>query len=427
MLARLDLRGPTADLRALPARGAARDDVVAREVAAIIEAVRTRGDAAVRDLTREHDGADLPDPRVPLDDLDGALRSLTGPLRDALAFAHDQIRAWHEAQRPSELELARGGVRLRERVVPVARAGCYVPGGRAAYPSTVLMTAVPARVAGVGEVVCCVPPDRDGSVPAVTLAAAALAGVDTVLRIGGAQAIAALALGTGTIPAVDVVVGPGNAYVTEAKRQLVGVVGIDGLAGPSELAVVAAPGADARLVAADLLAQAEHGPGGAAYLVTWDPDLVDAVEAALDAQLVDARRAELARATLGAGGHAVLVDGPEAAIEVTNALAPEHLELHCEDPEALLPLVRNAGAVFCGSFAPAAVGDYVAGVNHVLPTGGTARFASALRVDDFLKHVHVVSLDAEGLAALAPHVAALACAEGLDAHARSVQLRERRP
>jgi histidinol dehydrogenase len=425
MLARHDLRGSTADPRALPIAGA-RDDEVARVVQGIIDAVRDRGDAAVRELTRRLDGPDLASPAVEPAELDAALASLSPALRAALELAHEQIRAWHEVQRPAALEHTSRGVRVRDLVVPVARAGCYVPGGRAAYPSTVLMTVVPARVAGVGEVVCCIPPDPEGRVPTVTLAAAALAGADEVLRIGGAQAVAALALGTERIRRVDVVVGPGNAYVTEAKRQLVGVVGIDGLAGPSELAVVAGPGADPDLVAADLLAQAEHGPGGSALLVTWDPDLAARVDAALATQLADAPRADLARETLRTGGRAVLVDGPEQAIEVTNAVAPEHLELHVADPEALVPLVRNAGAVFCGPFSPAAVGDYVAGVNHVLPTGGTARFASALRVDDFLKHVHVVSLDADTLAALAPHVTELACAEGLDAHARSVQIREGR-
>jgi len=427
MLARLDLRGFTGDLRAVLPRPTARGDDVAGAVGEILTAVRERGDDAVRELTRRFDGVDLPDPVVPMGDVDAALRELDPDLRAALEFARDQIEAWHEVQRPSELRHERAGVSVQERVVPVSRAGCYVPGGRAAYPSTVLMTAVPARVAGVPDVVCCVPAGPDGRVADVTLAAAAIAGVDAVYRIGGAQAVAALAFGTETLRPVDVVVGPGNAYVTEAKRQLAGVVGMDSLAGPSELAVVADGDADARLVAADVLAQAEHGPGGRAFLVTWDATLADRVDAALREQLVGAARRELAAGTLAEGGHAVIVDGPDAAIAVTNAIAPEHLELHGADAESLVGRVRNAGAVFCGAFAPAAVGDYVAGVNHVLPTGGTARFASALRVDHFLKRVHVVRIDRAGLSTIAPYVTALACAEGLDAHARSVRMREDGP
>jgi histidinol dehydrogenase len=314
-------------------------------------------------------------------------------------------------------------VLLRELVVPVDRAGLYVPGGRASYPSTVLMTAIPARVAGVPEIALCVPPDPDGRVPAVTLAAAALAGVDEVYRVGGAQAIAALAYGTETIRPVDVIVGPGNMYVTAAKREVAGIVGIESLAGPSELVVVADDTADPAMVAADLVAQAEHGPDGAAILVTWDEVVADAVDEAVAKLTADApRRAEI-DATLTSGGRAVLVDTPAMAVEAANAIAPEHLELITADPEALLPLVRNAGAVFCGPWSPAVVGDYVAGVNHVLPTARTARFASALRVDTFRKHVHVVTLDQAALARVAPYVQAFADMEGLDAHGRSVQLR----
>ncbi len=286
------------------------------------------------------------------------------------------------------------------------------------------MTAIPARVAGVAELVLCVPPAADGRVARVTLAAAALVGVDAVYRVGGAQAIAAMAYGTESVPAVDVIVGPGNAYVATAKREVAGVVGIESFAGPSEVVVVADGSAPAAFAAADLLAQAEHGPGGSAVLVTWDIDVADAVDAALDDLLGDApRRAEI-DATLRAGGRTIIVDDPAAAIDAVNVIAPEHLELITEDPDALLPLVRNAGAVFCGLWAPAAIGDYVAGVNHVLPTARTARFASALRVDTFRKHVHVVHASEEGLATVAPHVAAIAEAEGLAAHAASVALRQ---
>jgi histidinol dehydrogenase len=426
MLARLDLRGSDAAARSAVgrARAARGGDEVGATVREIVAAVRERGDDALRELTRSLDGAEIDELAIATDTVEAALEALDPDLRVALEFARDQIVAWHEAQREREAHHERAGIRVREMIVPVDRAGCYVPGGRAAYPSTVLMTALPARVAGVPEVVLCVPPAPDGRVAGVTLAAAALAGVDRVYRVGGAQAIAALAYGTASILPVDMVVGPGNAYVTEAKRQLVGQVGIDSLAGPSELVVVADEAADARFVAADLLAQAEHGPGGRAVLVTWSETCAGAVEDALEKLLAGAPRRADAEATLRGGGSVVLVDDAPAALDVANAIAPEHLELQCAGANDLVRLVRNAGAVFCGAYAPAAIGDYVAGVNHVLPTGGTARFSSALRVATFQKHVHVVEVDRASMIRLAPYVSALASAEGLPAHAQSVELRE---
>jgi histidinol dehydrogenase len=288
------------------------------------------------------------------------------------------------------------------------------------------MTAIPARVAGVPHIALCVPPDRDGRVPPATLAAAALVGVDKVYRVGGAQAIAAFAYGTETIRPVDVIVGPGNVYVTLAKREVAGVVGIESLAGPSELVVVADSTAAPELVAADLLAQAEHGPDGAAVLVTWDERVADAVDNAIEELAASTLRRAEVDDTLASGGKTVLVDGPDAAIAAANTIAPEHLELMTADPEELLPQVRNAGAVFCGPWSPAVVGDYVAGVNHVLPTARTARFASALRVDTFRKHIHAVTFDEAALARVTPYVQAFAEAEGLDAHRRSVELRSAR-
>ena len=389
----------------------------------ILGEVRARGDDALRELTERFDGCRIGELRVPSDDLRRALDEAPTEFRAALDYARDEITAYHQAQVGDGVRVERHGVLLRELVVPVDRAGLYVPGGRAAYPSTVLMTAIPARVAGVPELALCVPPDRDGAVPAATLAAAALVGVDEVYRVGGAQAIAALAYGTKSIRPVDIVVGPGNLYVTLAKREVAGVVGIESLSGPSELVVVADAAADPALVAADLLAQAEHGPDGAAVLVTWDERVADAVDEAIATLLVDApRRAEI-ESTLSSGGRAILVDGPEAAVEAANTIAPEHLELMTADPEALVTQVRNAGAVFCGPWSPAAVGDYVAGVNHVLPTARTARYASALRVDTYHKHVHVVTLDRAALARVTPYVRAFAEVEGLDAHGRSVTLR----
>jgi len=423
MLSLVDVRAGSADLRALRRTNPSTDHLTAT-VRGLIDDVRTRGDVALRELTERFDGCALETPLVPAEDVEGALDRIDPDVRMALEFARDQILAWHEAQREREAKHERSGIEVRELVLPVDRAGCYVPGGRASYPSSVLMTAVPARVAGVPEVVVTVPPDRYGRVADVTLAAARLAGVDAVYRVGGAQAIAALAFGTETIAPVDVVVGPGNAYVAEAKRQVSGVVGIDSIAGSSELAVVADDTVDPVLVAADLLAQAEHGPGGAAILVTWVPAVVDAVETALDVLLASSSRREDAAATLTTGGQAVLVDGPEQALEATNAIAPEHLQLMCADAELLVPLVRHAGAVFVGESASAVIGDYVAGVNHVLPTGGTARFSSALRVSDFQKHVHIVSVDRSALHRVAPYAIVLAEAEGLDAHAQAMRVRE---
>ncbi|HEX2737282.1 MAG TPA: histidinol dehydrogenase [Acidimicrobiia bacterium] len=425
MLSRLDLRafnGDTAALASLLARPGGDDEPVAA-VREIIAAVRERGDAALRELTARFDGCAIDDLRVSGGEMDAALDGVSAEFGAALRYARAEITAYHEAQRGPEVRVERDGVTLRELVVPVDRAGLYVPGGRAAYPSTVLMTAIPAQVAGVREIALCVPPDRDGHIAAPTLAAAALVGITEVYRVGGAQAIAAMAYGTDTIRAVDVIVGPGNVYVALAKREVAGVVGIESMAGPSELVVVADDTASADNVAADLLAQAEHGPDGAAVLVTWSETVVDAVDRAIDTLLATAGRRDDIEATLGSGGRAILVDGPDAAMRVANVIAPEHLELMTVDPDALVLLVRNAGAVFCGPWAPAVVGDYVAGVNHVLPTARTARFASALRVDDFRKHVHVVDVDEAALHRIAPHIAAFAAVEGLDAHARAVAMR----
>jgi histidinol dehydrogenase len=423
MLARVDLRG-TADVRAALARPPTQGDDVTAAVTAIVADVRARGDAALRDCTERFDGFRPDDLAVPDAALDAALGRIATDLRTALELAHAQILAWHETQAGGPVEHRRAGVRIRELLVPVERAGCYVPGGRAPLSSSVLMTAVPARVAGVPHVTLCTPPQRNGAVPDPILAAARLAGVDVVYSIGGAQAIAALAYGTETIAPVDVIVGPGNAYVAEAKRQVAVDVAIDGYAGPSEVAIVADDTVEPVLVAVDLLAQAEHGPGGACALITWSDSLGPAVEKELRALLDGARVATPeTESTLRSGGRLVMVDGAEQAVAAANVIAPEHLELMCAGAEELVPLVRNAGAVFVGADASAVIGDYVAGVNHVLPTGGTARFSDALRVDDFRKHMHVVSVDEGALADLVPAVTTLAEAEGLLAHADAMRLR----
>jgi histidinol dehydrogenase len=430
VLTRLDVRDAGADLKSrLGAAQRTQDDpaIVAR-VRGILHAVRDGGDRALRDATTELDGVTLDDLRVGRDQCVEAAGGLPDDLRAALETVAGRIRSYHERQVGREgAPYDEGGVTVRELVRPVDRAGLYVPGGRAAYPSTVLMTAIPALVAGVGTRVLCVPPGRDGQVPAVTLAAALLTGVEEIYRVGGAQAIGAMAYGTETIDPVDVVVGPGNVYVDVAKRLVAaeGIVGIDGPAGPSELVVIADSTADPRQVALDLAAQAEHGPGGRAILLSWEPDVLDAVVDGLTWYLAEAARAEEIQSTLTTCGMAVVVADAAQALAVANLLAAEHLELHVRDAEPLLAEVRHAGAVFVRT--PTALGDYAAGPNHVLPTGGTARFAEALRVDDFRKHIHVVEARAGEWDEIAEAGRVLARAEGLDAHADSLARRIHRP
>ena len=429
MLTPLDVRGAGLDLRALLPRPDPGGEAPVAAVREILAAVRDKGDVAVRELTLRYDGVDVDELRVPADACAAALARIGAPLRDALYAAHDAIEAFHRTQVHQPVPFERNGIRVESRLVPVDRAGCYVPGGRAVYPSTVLMTAVPARVAGVADVVLAVPPDRaTGLPPDATLAAAAVAGVNEVYRIGGAQAVAALAYGTETVRPVDVIAGPGNVYVAIAKREVAGEgrVGVpSAFAGPSEVVVVADGDSPVDLVAIDIVVQAEHGPGGLAWLVTWDDDALAAVSAEVARLVASSPRRRDLESTLATGGYAVLVDGPEQAIAVANAIAPEHLELMSAAPEALVPLVRHAGAVFCGPWSPASLGDYVAGPSHVLPTFGSARFGQALTVADFTKHVHVVTATADAIRQIGPHVVALAEAEGLPAHADSVRSRSR--
>lgn len=394
------------------------------QVRAILAEVRSRGDAAVVELTERFDHVCLDRLRVPSEETKRALEDLPEQLRVALTEARDAIWAFHAHRSPPPPPFERGGITVAHLELPVERAGVYAPGGRAKYPSSVLMTAVPAKVAGVGAVACCVPPGPDGRLPEEILAAAELAGVDEVYRVGGAQAIAAMAYGTESIPKVDVIVGPGNKWVSIAQREVRGVVGVPAaFAGPSEVVVVADESVPAEWAAIDVVVQAEHGPDGLAWLVTWSPATAEAVTEAVG-RLVRAspRRAET-ESTLAGGGYAVLVDDPEQAMEVANAIAPEHLELLSENHEQLLGLVRHAGAVFLGPFATAALGDYLAGPSHVLPTFATARFASVLGVEDFLRRVHAVGVDRTGIDRVAHQVAAIANAEGLPAHAESALLR----
>ncbi len=421
MLNRLDLRGAGNDLRGKLPRPAQATEGPVAAVKEILADVRERGDEAVRDLTERFDGVRPTALRVPPADITAALESLAPELRDALQTAADGIRDFHEQQLVGDHAYERDGIVVQGRKVPVDRAGCYVPGGRAIYPSTVLMTAIPAKVAGVPEVVLCVPPDATGSVPAVTLAAAAIAGVDEVYGVGGAQAVGAMAYGTESVRPVDVIVGPGNVFVAIAKREVAGLVGVpSSFPGPSEVVVIADASAPAELAAVDVILQAEHGPGGLAWLISWDEAALDAIVAEIEAQVAVAPRRDEIESTFAEGGYAVLVDSPKQAVAVSNTIAPEHLELITEDPPALVELVRHAGAVFCGPWSPASVGDYLAGPSHVLPTDGTARFGSALTVSDFQKDVHVITLSQAAVEQAAPIVAAIAQAEGLAAHADSV-------
>lgn len=421
----LDLRGAGDELTSrLPRPDLAADEGV-EHVRAILADVRSRGDAAVREYTERFDGARLGELAVPLEAAEAALERLPTRLREALVVARDNIDAFYRRRPEPHGRYERGGVRIDALEIPVDRAGVYAPGGRAKYPSSVLMTAVPPKVAGVGAVVLCVPPGPDGTLPDELLGAAALAGVDEIYRVGGPQAIAAMAYGTESLERVDVIVGAGSRYVSLAKQEVRGVVGVPAaFAGPSEVVVVADETAPASCAAIDVVVQAEHGPDGLAWLVTWSEKALEEINAAIGAYVADAPRRSEIESTLAAGGYAVLVDGPAEAVAVANEIAPEHLELVCADPRSLVPLVRHAGAVFLGPWSPASLGDYLAGPSHVLPTFRSARFSSVLGVEDFVRRVHVIEASREALHDAAPHVAAIATAEGLYAHARSVEVRE---
>ena len=390
----------------------------------IVDDVRERGDAAVRDFCLRFDGACPRDFRVPDELVRGALDLVPPEFLTALTQARDQIRDFHEREREQSWFTTRAdGTMLGVKVTPVASAAVYVPGGRAQYPSTVLMDTIPAKVAGVERVVMVTPPQADGTLSAYTLAAAALAGVDEVYAVGGAQAIGAVAYGTESIPAVEKIVGPGNAYVAAAKRYVSGDVGIDMVAGPSEVCVLADLAAAPEVVAADLMAQAEHDPMASCYLVTCYAHIAERVEAAIELLVSQSPREEITRASLDDRGVVVVCDTLDAAVDAINVIAPEHLELHCADALGLLGRVRNAGAIFVGPWSSEPLGDYVAGPNHTLPTGGTARWANPLGVYDFQKRSSVICYTPEGLLADAPATQTIAQAEGLWAHALSVGIR----
>jgi histidinol dehydrogenase len=400
-------------------------EAVEESVRAIIADVRERGDAALLHYTERFDRHALAagELRVAPEEIAAAAAMCSAAILDALKLARDRIETYHRRQLPADDSFVDAlGVELGWRWNAVESAGLYVPGGTASYPSSVLMNAVPARVAGVERLVMVVPAP-DGRLNPLVLAAANLCGVDEIYRVGGAQAVAALAYGTQTIAPVAKIVGPGNAFVAAAKRQVFGVVGIDMLAGPSEVLILADGDNDPDWIAADILAQAEHDPAAQAILMTDDPGLADAVEAAVERQLATLPRAETARASWRGYGAVICLRALSDALPLIDRIAPEHLELAVADPGALAAKVRNAGAIFLGRHTPEAVGDYVAGPNHVLPTARWARFSSGLSVLDFMKRTSLLQLDAGSLRALGPAAMILATAEGLDAHARSIAIR----
>ena len=393
-------------------------------VDAIIADVRARGDAALRDYALRFDGARLEELEVSAQEMDQALADADPYFLDTLRMAAANIEAFHRRQlRDSFVMTEQDGVILGQKYTPVERAGVYVPGGTAAYPSTVLMDVIPARVAGVPEIVMTTPAGRDGRVDPAILAASSVAGVTRIFKAGGAQAVAALAYGTESVPAVDKIVGPGNIYVATAKRKVYGKVGIDMIAGPSEILVLADGGCSPAWVAADLLSQAEHDRLASPVLVTDSEALALAVQAEVEAQLDALPRRDIARASVETGGKIILCGSLDQAVDVCNIIAPEHLELCVEDPFALLGRIKNAGSIFLGRNVPEALGDYFAGPNHTLPTSGTARFSSPLGVDDFVKRSSFIYYTREALGRVKDRIAGFAEAEGLHAHARSVTIR----
>lgn len=410
-----------------------RSEIFAREeqktdvsgvVAEIIAEVRRAGDAALLAYCRKFDGAELASLEVQEEEIEAAFEAVKPRFLEILRRAEQNIRAFHEKQvRPGFMISENAGIITGQKITPIEKVGIYVPGGTAAYPSTVLMDSVPAKIAGCREIVMVTPPGKDGKVSPVILAAAKIAGVHRIFKVGGAQAVAALAYGTESVPQVDKIVGPGNAYVAEAKKQVFGRVSIDMIAGPSEILVVADGASNPAHVAADLLSQAEHDKLASAVLVTDSPALAQAVQAEIEKQLPLLARAEIARTSIDNNGKIIVAEDLRGVIEIANEIAPEHLELMVEHPFDYLDGIRNAGSIFMGRCCPEALGDYYAGPNHTLPTGGTARFSSPLSVDDFVKKSQFTYYTGEALARVGADVAYFAEKEGLTAHARSVTIR----
>ena len=396
---------------------------VTEAVSAIIADVRSRKDEALFDYTKRFDGAELNALEVAQEELDAAFKEVEPRFLEILRNAAANIRQFHQNQVRCSFVCERDGVVLGQKVTAIENVGIYVPGGTAAYPSTVLMDSIPAKIAGCSQIVMVSPPGKDGKIPSAILAAAKIAGVDRIFKLGGAQAVAALAYGTQSVPKVDKIVGPGNAYVAEAKRQVFGLVAIDMIAGPSEILVVADSKSNPSHVAADLLSQAEHDKNASAVLVTDSEALAVAVQQQIEAQLAKLPRQEIARASIDNNGKIIVADDLMKAIEIANEIAPEHLELMVDNPFDYLDKIKNAGSIFMGRNCPEALGDYYAGPNHTLPTSGTARFSSPLSVDDFVKKSQFSYYTPEALAACASDVAYFAGKEGLDAHGRSAMIR----
>ena len=405
------------------ARNTAEADVSAI-VSGIIADVRANGDEALLRYAKKFDGAELTALEVTKDEIDEAFASMDENFLRVLRDAAANIRAFHEKQiRNSFIMSGENGALLGQRIIPIEKVGLYVPGGTAAYPSTVLMDAIPAKLAGCAEICITTPPGKNGKIAPAILAAAKIAGVDRIFKSGGAQAIAALAYGTASVPKVDKIVGPGNAFVAEAKKQVFGTVSIDMIAGPSEILIVADGGSNAAAVAADLLSQAEHDKMASAVLVTNSASLAEQVAIELERQLPLLPREEIARASIEQNGKIIVTDDLQNAIDVANRIAPEHLELCLDEPFRYLDQIKNAGSVFMGRYCPEALGDYFAGPNHTLPTSGTARFSSPLSVDDFVKKSQYIYYTKEALSRVANDVACFAEQEGLRAHARSALIR----
>ena len=402
-------------------RKAGAEENVDAAVDAILSDVRARGDAALLEYAKTFDGAELGSVELSREEWDAAVARVDAAFLETLRQAAENIRAFHTRQVHKDFVITEhAGIVMGQRYTPIARVGICVPRSPVAFPSSVLMNAIPARIAGVEEIFMVTSPDKTGAISPEALAAAKVAGVDRIFKVGGAQGVAALAYGTGTIPTVDKIVGPGGVFVAAAKRKVFGLVGIDMVAGPSEILVLADGGCDPKCVAADMLSQAEHDTHAAAVLVTDSEPLARAVAAELERQLATLPRREIAQKSLEDNGRIIVTESLEAAVEAANQLAPEHLELCVAEPFALLPRVRNAGSIFLGRSAPEALGDYFAGPNHTLPTGGTARFSSPLSVDDFVKKSSFLYYTREALGKAAPRIADFARREGLEAHARSV-------
>ena len=398
---------------------------VSSVVSSIIKDVQEKGDEALREYTKKLDGADISEIEVSKEEIKAAADSMDSEFMRVLEKAASNIRKYHSKQvRNSFVMTEENGIVLGQKIVPVSVAGIYVPGGTAAYPSTVLMDTRPAKIAGCGSVIMVSPPGKDGKLNPAVLASAYVAVVDRVFRVGGAQAIAALAYGTETIPRSDKIVGPGNIYVAEAKKQVSGVVSIDMIAGPSEILIISDGASKAKVVAADMLSQAEHDKNASAVLITDSERLAEEVRAELEVQLPLLPRYDIARASIDTNGKIIVVDSIEKAIEVSDRIAPEHLEVCVDNPFDYLDKIHNAGSVFLGRNCPEALGDYIAGPNHTLPTSGTARFSSPLSVDDFVKKYQFSYYTQSALASVADDVAIFARREGLEAHARSALVRK---